>query len=155
MLTCLGRPGLGRLLHSHISLFSSLESIPSPPTLTPTPTPTPTPTSTTPPNNPFSDLSLHTIHKLRFQTTSYAKFALAPHIHPAEFKVKMAVSVPLLDLDPYAFENMKKICGSRYRANKNELIFTTEKFESRTDNKHHLISMLNDVVMASRTGSCS
>jgi len=102
--------------------------------------------------NPYKHLSLPAINSIKWETTSYDKFALKPHIHPGEWKVKGKVAVTLLELDETATANLKMIAGSRYNANRNELTLTSEKFESRMENKNYLISTLDKMVQGATTG---
>jgi hypothetical protein len=90
-------------------------------------------------------------HDLRFTTTSYGRLTVAPHVHPAEHRVVLQVSTDKLRLsDGNQRAILKEIVGSRWNEERQELRLTSEQFGSRIENKRHLVSMLDRIVLSSQ-----
>jgi hypothetical protein len=90
-------------------------------------------------------------HDLRFTTTSYGRLTVAPHVHPAEHRVVLQVSTDKLQLtDTKQQEILKEIVGSRWNEERQELRLTSDQFGSRIENKRHLVSMLDRIVLSSQ-----
>lgn len=85
---------------------------------------------------------------LRFKTRCYGRLLLAPFVHPNEHKVVLSVDVDDLPLaSDLERDILKEIVGSRWIQDKNELRLASVSFGSRIENKRHLVSMLNRLVM--------
>lgn len=88
---------------------------------------------------------------LIFRTTSFGRFQLAPHVSPGEHRV--TVRVPLASI-PFENETEKRvfleIVGPRYKAEKEVLQLSSEKFASRIENKRYLVGMLERIVASAR-----
>jgi hypothetical protein len=90
-------------------------------------------------------------HDLRFTTTSYGRLTVAPHVHPAEHRVVLQVATNKLQLtDIKQQEILKEIVGSRWNEERQELRLTSDQFGSRIENKRHLVSMLDRIVLSSQ-----
>ena len=90
-------------------------------------------------------------HDLRFTTTSYGRLTVAPYVHPAEHRVVLQVSTDKLQLtDGKQQEILKEIVGSRWNEERQELRLTSDQFGSRIENKRHLVSMLDRIVLSSQ-----
>jgi hypothetical protein len=90
-------------------------------------------------------------HDLRFTTTSYGRLTVAPHVHPAEHRVVLQVATDKLQLtDMKQQEILKEIVGSRWNEERQELRLTSDQFGSRIENKRHLVSMLDRIVLSSQ-----
>lgn len=90
-------------------------------------------------------------HDLRFTTTSYGRLTVAPHVHPAEHRVVLQVSTDKLPLsNEKQREILKEIVGSRWNEERQELRLTSDQFGSRIENKRHLVSMLDRIVLSSQ-----
>jgi len=88
---------------------------------------------------------------LRFRSVSFGRLHLAPYLQPAEFQVALKVyfrDLPLAgDLEEEIFH---QIVGKRFNSDKNELLLTSDKFASRIENKRHLCSMLDRIVLSTK-----
>jgi hypothetical protein len=90
-------------------------------------------------------------HDLRFTTTSYGRLTVAPHVHPAEHRVVLQISTGKLQLtNEKQQEILKEIVGSRWNEERQELRLTSDQFGSRIENKRHLVSMLDRIVLSSQ-----
>jgi hypothetical protein len=90
-------------------------------------------------------------HDLRFTTTSYGRLTVAPYVHPKEHRVVLQVSTDKLQLtDSKQQEILKEIVGSRWNEERQELRLTSGQFGSRIENKRHLVSMLDRIVLSSQ-----
>jgi hypothetical protein len=87
---------------------------------------------------------------LRFTTTSYGRLTSAPHVHPAEHRVVLQVSTNKLLLSGPEQDILKEIVGSRWNVERQELRLTSDQFGSRIENKRHLVSMLDRIVLSSQ-----
>lgn len=85
---------------------------------------------------------------LRFKTKSFGRLHNAPFVHPNEHKVVMSVPFESLNLDNLEREIMKEIVGSRWREKEGELRLQSVSFGSRIENKRHLVSMLDRLVLS-------
>ena len=90
-------------------------------------------------------------HRLRFKTVNYPRLQLPPYVHPNEYKVTLKVY--LNDL-PLKTELEKKIfhqiVGTRYVEKFKELRLSSKQFASRIENKRHLTSMLDRIVIGAK-----
>uniref|UniRef100_A0A7S4N5K5 Small ribosomal subunit protein mS35 mitochondrial conserved domain-containing protein n=1 Tax=Odontella aurita TaxID=265563 RepID=A0A7S4N5K5_9STRA len=85
--------------------------------------------------------------RLRFRTTAYGRYQLAPFINPAEHKVKMLVSVRDIPLESdLEREIFHQVVGQRFVQKTKELKLSSGVFASRIENKRHLVSMLERIV---------
>lgn len=88
---------------------------------------------------------------LRFRTTSYGGRLLnAPHVHPNEHRVVLRVSLDDLKLTEAETIILQEIVGNRLIHARNELRLTSNQFGSRIENKRHLVSMLNRIILSCR-----
>lgn len=87
---------------------------------------------------------------LRFKTTHYGRMLLPPHVQPGEHRVQLKVFTSDLTLDETELEVMKQIVGNRVNEERNELRLTSNQFGSRIENKRHLVSMLDRIVICSK-----
>jgi len=93
---------------------------------------------------------------LRFTTTHYGRLMLAPHVHPNEHRVTLKVPV---DKFPFATDTdtgrleldiLRHIVGPRLNDEHAELRLTSSVFGSRIENKRHLVSMLDRIILSSQ-----
>jgi hypothetical protein len=89
---------------------------------------------------------------LRFTTTSYGRLTVAPFVHPKEHSVVLQVSTHKLKLMPGTKQQeiLQEIVGSRWNEERQELRLTSDQFGSRIENKRHLVSMLDRIVLSSQ-----
>jgi hypothetical protein len=86
---------------------------------------------------------------LRFKTTAYGRLLQAPHVHPNEHKIVLTVRLADLPLqNDLERDILKEIIGSRWHASKGELRLQSVAFGSRIENKRHLVSMLDRLVLS-------
>jgi hypothetical protein len=90
-------------------------------------------------------------YRLRFKTVNYPRLELSPYVHPNEYKVTLKVylnDIPLeTDLEKEIFH---QIVGQRYREDFGELRLSSKQFASRIENKRHLTSMLDRIVIGAK-----
>ena len=87
---------------------------------------------------------------LRFRTMHYGRQQLPPHIQPGEHRVTLKVNmkdVPLTDIER---DIVKQIVGNRCNDERNELRLASDQFGSRIENKRHLVSMLDRIVLSAK-----
>ncbi len=88
---------------------------------------------------------------LKFKTTSYGRLMLPPYVQPGEYKVILKVygrDLPLTtELEKQIFA---QVVGRRYNAERDELKLTSDQFASRIENKRHLCSMLDRIVLGAK-----
>ena len=86
---------------------------------------------------------------LRFRTMHYGRLQLPPHVQPWEHRVTVRVS-----LDEIPLENdlerklVSEIVGSRIKGDILQL--SSNQFGSRIENKRHLVSMLDRIVLGAK-----
>lgn len=85
---------------------------------------------------------------LRFTTTAYGRLTEAPFVHPAEHRVVLQISTDKLPLTATEQELLKEIVGSRWNDERQELRLTSDQFGSRIENKRHLVSMLDRIILS-------
>jgi len=86
---------------------------------------------------------------LRFKTRCYGRLMLAPFVHPNEHKIVMTVPIHHLNLSPLERDILKEIVGAgRWREDRGELRLQSVSFGSRIENKRHLVSMLDRLVLS-------
>lgn len=86
---------------------------------------------------------------LRFSTTSFGRTMMAPNVHPTEHRVVMKVNSKALPLnDGLEREILRGIVGSRLNDERNELRLMSDQFGSRIENKRHLVSILDRIVLS-------
>lgn len=85
---------------------------------------------------------------LRFTTTAYGRTLMAPHVHPKEHQVIMKVDSSKLPLNEIEKDILREIVGPRLNDERNELRLTSNQFGSRIENKRHLVSMLDRIVLS-------
>jgi Mitochondrial ribosomal subunit protein len=87
---------------------------------------------------------------LRFKTQSYGRLLQAPFVHANEHRVTLLVR---LDALPFTHQLehdiLQEIVGiQRYNVERNELLLQSVQFASRIENKRHLVSMLDRLVLS-------
>uniref|UniRef100_A0A7S3P4S3 Small ribosomal subunit protein mS35 mitochondrial conserved domain-containing protein n=1 Tax=Amphora coffeiformis TaxID=265554 RepID=A0A7S3P4S3_9STRA len=86
---------------------------------------------------------------LRFKTKCYGRLMLPPFVHPNEHKIVMTVPIHHLNLSPLERDILKEIVGSgRWHEDRGELRLQSVSFGSRIENKRHLVSMLDRLVLS-------
>ena len=89
--------------------------------------------------------------ELRFQTTSYGRFVLPPHVSPGEHRVIVKVALSAIPFENEAEEEIfLDIVGVRYNPKKGYLQLSSEKFASRIENKRYLVDMIERIVLNAR-----
>jgi hypothetical protein len=89
-------------------------------------------------------------NSLRFKTKHFGRSQLAPHIQPGEHSVTMKVNWTDVPLTPLERDIVVQIVGNRVNEERNELRLTSNQFGSRIENKRHLVSMLNRIVLSAK-----
>ena len=89
---------------------------------------------------------------LKFKTTSYPRLMSAPFVQPSEYKVTLQVHLDNLPLhSALECEIFEQIVGSRYNKNDSQVLtLTSNHFASRIENKRHLCSMLDRIVIGAK-----
>jgi hypothetical protein len=85
---------------------------------------------------------------LRFTTTCYGRTLAAPHVMVNEHKVVVCVNTKYLPLDETEKEILREIVGKRLNDERNELRLQSNQFGSRIENKRHVVSMLDRIILA-------
>ena len=87
---------------------------------------------------------------LRFKTKCYGRLLQAPFVHPNEHKIVMTVPTEALGLlDDLERDILKEIVGrGRWHEDRGELRLQSVSFGSRIENKRHLVSMLDRLVLS-------
>jgi Mitochondrial ribosomal subunit protein len=87
---------------------------------------------------------------LRFKTRHFGRSQLPPHIQPGEHSVTMKVNWTDVPLTPLERDIVVQIVGNRVNEERNELRLTSNQFGSRIENKRHLVSMLDRIVLSAK-----
>jgi Mitochondrial ribosomal subunit protein len=87
-------------------------------------------------------------NNLRFTTTSFGRTLVAPHVHPTEHRVILKINTRNIPLDPTGVLILREIVGNRYNDERQELRLSSNQFGSRIENKRHLVSMLDRIVLS-------
>jgi hypothetical protein len=85
---------------------------------------------------------------LRFTTTCYGRTKAAPHVMVNEHKVTVCVNTKYLPLDDTEKEILREIVGKRLNDERRELRLQSNQFGSRIENKRHVVSMLDRILLA-------
>lgn len=86
---------------------------------------------------------------LRFYTESYGRLQLAPHVQPWEHRVRVRVSLDDMPLQtPLETKLVKEIVGTRLKDKILQL--SSNQFGSRIENKRHLVTMLDRIVLGAK-----
>jgi len=85
---------------------------------------------------------------LRFTTTHYGRLLNAPFVHANEHRVALRVNTNKLPLNDVERDILKEIVGSRLNEDRGELRLTSDQFGSRIENKRHLVSMLDRIILS-------
>ena len=110
-------------------------------------------------NTPFSNLDFEPDKKylksgiaedaLRFKTETYGRLQLAPYLQPMEHKVSVRIAMRDLNLSsPLERKLVTEIVGSRLT--NDTLQLSSNQFGSRIENKRHLVSMLDRIVLGAK-----
>lgn len=88
---------------------------------------------------------------LRFTTTHYGRLQLPPHVHAWEHRVTVRVGLKEIPIDSeLEMAIFRQIVGSRFNQEKNVLQLSSNQFGSRIENKRHLVSMLDRIVLGAK-----
>lgn len=87
---------------------------------------------------------------LRFRTMHYGRTQLAPHIQPGEHRVTLKVNMEDIPLNDVEKDIVKQIVGDRVNEERGELRLASDQFGSRIENKRHLVSMLDRIVLSAK-----
>jgi hypothetical protein len=86
---------------------------------------------------------------LRFASTSFGRTLMAPHVHPNEHRVVVKINTRNLPLDATGVAILREIVGNaRYNEDRSELRLSSNQFGSRMENKRHLVSMLDRIILS-------
>eukprot|EP00542_Grammatophora_oceanica_P018180 CAMPEP_0194049714 /NCGR_PEP_ID=MMETSP0009_2-20130614/30851_1 /TAXON_ID=210454 /ORGANISM="Grammatophora oceanica, Strain CCMP 410" /LENGTH=186 /DNA_ID=CAMNT_0038695929 /DNA_START=108 /DNA_END=668 /DNA_ORIENTATION=- len=86
---------------------------------------------------------------IRYKTTHYGHLVLPPHVMKWEHRVTMILDVKDIPLEkPEEFAIMKEIVGQRMTQHR--LQISSNEFGSRIENKRHLVSMLDRIILGAR-----
>lgn len=150
--TAVFRSGGSRRFNSAIPLYHMHQRSPLDDVLSPS---APSPLFGT--TNPPQQQSKRTLLKcgvpeeaLRFKTTSYGRLWDAPFVSPNEHRVVLKVDVDKLPLNQMELDILKEIVGGRFSEEHQELRLQSVQFGSRIENKRHLVSMLDRLILASK-----
>ena len=73
---------------------------------------------------------------------------IEPHVQPGEHRVTLIIAMEDVPLEGELERRVfRQIVGRRYLPHKDELRLTSEQFASRIENKRHLVSMLDRIVI--------
>ena len=84
--------------------------------------------------------------KVQYHIKSFQLRALAPHLHPNEFRVIMSVNLKNMGLDKGGEKCLKAIVGKRYDEKRRILTLQSRRFESRVENRLFLQGLLKVLV---------
>lgn len=88
---------------------------------------------------------------LKFKTTSYSRLMLPPYVQHGEYKVTLQTNLRDLPIEtPLEKEIFQQIVGTRFDPERNLLKLTSNHFASRIENKRHLCSMLDRIVIGAK-----
>ena len=87
---------------------------------------------------------------LRFKTMHYGRAQLAPHVQPGEHRVTFKVNMDDIPLNEMERDIVKQIVGNRVNEDRGELRLASDQFGSRIENKRHLTSMLDRIVLSAK-----
>lgn len=91
---------------------------------------------------------------LRFSSMTYGRTLMAPTVHPNEHRVVLKVNKVHLPLSDVEMTILREIVGDRLNDERSELRLTSNQFGSRIENKRHLVSMLDRIILScQRLGS--
>ena len=88
---------------------------------------------------------------LRFKTSSYGRFLQEPFVSPNEHRVTLSVAVRDIPLEPIEMMILKEIAGTRLSDSDGMLQLSSTQFGSRIENKRHVVSMLDRLLLSSRS----
>lgn len=89
---------------------------------------------------------------MEFSTTCYGRLALAPHVMPQEHRVVMKVHLEDLPISTQLEKViLREIVGKRMSEEKNILQIQSNIFGSRIENKRHLVSMLDRIIIGTKS----
>jgi hypothetical protein len=83
---------------------------------------------------------------LRFTTSSYGRLQQAPFVHPNEHRVVMTARTTSMSATEKQI--LREIVGDRFSDTKNTVRLASNQFGSRIENKRHLVSMLDRIVLS-------
>jgi hypothetical protein len=87
---------------------------------------------------------------LRFKTKHFGRAQLAPHIQPGEHSVTLKVNMNDIQLTQVERDIVVQIVGNRVNDVRNELRLASNQFGSRIENKRHLVSILDRIVLGAK-----
>lgn len=87
---------------------------------------------------------------LRFRTMHYGRMQLAPHVQPGEHRVTLKLHTRDLPLNDMELGIVQQIVGNRLDLERGELRLASDQFGSRIENKRHLVTMLDRIVLGAK-----
>ena len=88
---------------------------------------------------------------LRYITTHYGRLVLAPHVEAWEQRVVLQIDLKHMPIRTDTEKAMlKQIVGNRYDTEKERMQLSCNLFGSRIENKRHLETMLNRIVLGAK-----
>lgn len=88
---------------------------------------------------------------LKFRTTCFSKLHLPPYVQQDEYKVYLTVSLSDIPLSTdLEHQILRQIVDKRYIPEKKELRLSCNLFASRIENKRHLCTMLDRIVLGAQ-----
>lgn len=87
---------------------------------------------------------------LRFRTSHYGRLQLAPHVQPWEHRVTVRVGLKDMPIDSALERQLLTDIVGVGRMNGETLQLSSNQFGSRIENKRHLVSMLDRIVLGAK-----
>jgi hypothetical protein len=87
---------------------------------------------------------------LRYKTMHYGRAQLAPHVNSGEHRVTLKVNMDDIPLNDIERDIVKQIVGNRVNEDRGELRLASDQFGSRIENKRHVTSMLDRIVLGAK-----
>lgn len=85
---------------------------------------------------------------LRFSSMTYGRTLQAPTVHANEHRVVLKINTLHLPLSDIEMKILREIVGERLSVERSELRLTSNQFGSRIENKRHLVSMLDRMILS-------
>lgn len=88
---------------------------------------------------------------LIFKAVSYGRSEVSPHVFPGEHQITLYVKLRDLPLNKEELEIFRRIVGKRrFLEDRQQFRLISNYFASRIENKRHVVSMLDRLVLASQ-----
>ena len=85
---------------------------------------------------------------LRFYSSSWGRTLNAPHVMNKEHQVTVKINTAYLPLTKQEREILREIVGNRLNDERHELRLSSNQFGSRIENKRHVVSMLDRIILS-------